>query len=89
VIFVSLFIPMGIGETFNAIMGTYWGHLLNFAYLFQLILEKGFGNPERLTNPHLEPQVPVALAWTMMIFVCLLSLFIINSRLRAREVVRG
>src|SRR5690348_15579670 len=42
VIFISFFIPAGLGEMFNAIMGTYWGHLLNFSYLFRLILAKEF-----------------------------------------------
>src|SRR5713226_8137777 len=42
VIFISFFIPSGLGEMFNAIMGTYWGRLLNFTYLFRLILAKTF-----------------------------------------------
>lgn len=89
VIFVALFIPAAIGEIFNGVVGTYWGHLLNFPYLFQLILNKGFGDPERFTNIRLAPEIPVAAAWAMMILVCLFSLFVINARLRAREVVRG
>ena len=41
VIFITFFIPAGLGEMFNAIMGTYWGALLNFSYMFRLILERG------------------------------------------------
>jgi ABC-type transport system involved in multi-copper enzyme maturation permease subunit len=89
VIFVSLFIPLAIGEIFNAIMGTYWGHLLNFPYLFQLILNKGFREPEQFTNPRIGPEIPVTAAWAVLILVCVLCLLIINARLRAREVVRG
>jgi ABC-2 type transport system permease protein len=89
VIFISFFIPAGLGEIYNGIMGTYWGHLLNFTYLFRLIVMKGFGDPERLTNIRIAPEIPVVAAWLVMIFVCVLALFVLNVRLRAREVVRG
>src|SRR5580693_1650763 len=42
IIFITFFIPAGIGEMFNAIMGTIWGRLLNFSYVFQLIVSHGF-----------------------------------------------
>ncbi len=88
VIFISFFVPSGLGEMFNAIMGTHWGRLLNFSYLFQLIVEKGFhqqtGQFGRGWN-----EIPVPAAWGVLILVCLLSLVILNARLRARETVRG
>ena len=88
VIFISFFIPAGLGEMFNAIMSTYWGRLLNFSYLLQLIVEKGFhqqtGQFGRGWN-----EIPVPAAWGALILVCLLSLVILNARLRARETVRG
>ena len=88
VIFISFFIPAGLGEMFNAIMRTYWGRLLNFSHLFQLIVEKGFhqqtGQFGRGWN-----EIPVPAAWGALILVCLLSLVILNARLRARETVRG
>ncbi|HKW57034.1 MAG TPA: hypothetical protein VJN42_06710 [Candidatus Acidoferrum sp.] len=89
VIFIAFSVPAGIGEIFNAIMGTYWGHLLNFPYLFRLILTQGFGDPERFTNIRLGPEIPVAAAWAMMLLLCVISLLMINTRLKAREVVRG
>jgi ABC-2 type transport system permease protein len=89
VTFILFFIPLGLGEIYNAIMGTYWGHLLNFGYLFQLILRKGFGDPESLTNIRLTQDVPVAAAWLMLLLVCALMLLVLNVRLKAREVVRG
>ena len=90
VIFVSFFIPMGLGEMFNAIMGTYWGHLLNFSLLFQLILSKAFRErPQTIDAYFGRSEVPVAAAWGMMIFVCLICLMMLNARLRARETVRG
>jgi ABC-type transport system involved in multi-copper enzyme maturation permease subunit len=89
VIFISFFIPAGLGEMFNAIMGTYWGQLLNFSYMFRLILAKGFREHSGVLGPVGWNEIPVAAAWGVLIFICLLSLAILNARLRARETVRG
>jgi ABC-type transport system involved in multi-copper enzyme maturation permease subunit len=89
VIFISFFIPAGLGEMFNSIMGTYWGRLLNFTYLFRLILAKGFRERTGLLGSLGSNEIPVPAAWGILIFVCLLSLVILNARLRAREAVRG
>ncbi len=89
VIFISFFIPAGLGEMFNAIMGTYWGRLLNFSYMFRLILAKGFRERSGLLGSIGWNEIPVPAAWGALIFVCLLSLVILNARLRARETVRG
>lgn len=89
VIFISFFIPAGIGEMFNSIMGTYWGRLLNFSYMFRLILAKGFRERSGLLGSFGWNEIPLPAAWGVLIFVCLLSLVILNLRLRARESVRG
>src|SRR6266849_6680131 len=89
VIFISFFVPTGLGEMFNAIMGTYWGRLLNFSYLFRLILAKGFRERSGLLGSFGWNEIPVPAAWGVLIFVSLLSLVILNARLRAREAVRG
>jgi ABC-type transport system involved in multi-copper enzyme maturation permease subunit len=88
VIFITFFIPSGLGEMFNFIMGTRWGILLNFSYLFRLIVEKGFRVRTGLLGRGWD-EIPVATAWGVLIFMCLLSLVILNARLRAREAVRG
>ena len=88
VIFITFFIPAGIGNMLNVVMGTRWGILLDFSYLFRLIVAKGFH--ERIGGLGRGwDEIPVPAAWGVMIFVCLLSLVILNVRLRAREVVRG
>ncbi len=89
VIFISFFVPSGLGEMFNAIMGTYWGRLLNFSYLFRLILAKGFRERSGVIGSIGWNEIPVPAAWGVLILVCLLSLVILNARLRARETVRG
>lgn len=90
VIFVTFFVPTGLGEMFNAIMGTYWGRLLNFTDMFRLILAQGFREQTAtgLMGP-IRNEIPVPLAWGVLILLCLLSLVILNARLRAREAVRG
>jgi len=89
VTFIIFFVPAGLGEMFNHIMGTYWGALLNFSYMFRIILERGFRDPYRLLNRMSEGEIPVPAAWCSLICVCLLALVILNARLRARETVRG
>src|SRR5713226_1494006 len=89
VIFISFFVPSGLGEMFNAIMGTHWGRLLNFSYLFRLILAKGFRERSGVIGSIGWNEIPVPAAWGVLILVCLLSLVILNARLRARETVRG
>jgi ABC-type transport system involved in multi-copper enzyme maturation permease subunit len=89
-IFILFYVPAGLGEMFNAIMGTYWGRLLNFSEMFRLILAKGFR--ERTGSALLgsfRTEIPVPAAWGVLILLCLLSLVILNARLRARETVRG
>ena len=91
VIFITFFVPTGLGEMFNAIMGTYWGRLLNFSDMFRLILAQGFR--EQSVSGILGStgwnEIPVPAAWGVLILLCLLSLVILNARLRARETVRG
>jgi len=89
VIFITFFVPAGLGEMFNSIMGTYWGRLLNFSYMFRLILAKGFREPRGFVGTIGWQEIPLLAAWGVLISVCVLSLVILNARLRARETVRG
>ena len=89
VTFVSFMVPAGIGAIFNAIMRTYWGDLLNFPQLFQKIIGAAFHADERFGGSARFNEVPIPMAWAMLVLVCIFALFILNARLRAREVVRG
>jgi ABC-type transport system involved in multi-copper enzyme maturation permease subunit len=89
VTFIIFFIPTGLGEMFNAIMGTHWGALLNFSYMFRIILERGFRDPYRMLGRMARNEIPISAAWASLICLCVLSLVILNARLRARETVRG
>jgi ABC-2 type transport system permease protein len=88
-IFCTFLIPAGLGEIFNTIMDTYWGNLLNFSDLFRLILVKGFRLQSDFSPLQGLREVPLMAACIMMILVCVASLYVLNVRLRAREVVRG
>jgi len=91
VIFVTFFVPTGLGEMFNSIMGTHWGRLLNFSDMFRLILAQGFREQSAsgILGPLEWNEIPVPAAWGVLLSLCLLSLVILNARLRAREAVRG
>lgn len=89
VTFISFIVPAAIGAIFNAIMRTYWGDLLDFPQLFQKIIGAAFHADERFGGPSSFNQIPIPMAWGMLVLVCLLGLFVLNARLRAREVVRG
>jgi ABC-type transport system involved in multi-copper enzyme maturation permease subunit len=89
VVFITFIIPGAIGVMFNAVMGTYWGALLNFSDMFRIILERSFRGPDRLLGRMARNEIPVPAAWASLICVCLLALVILNARLRARETVRG
>src|SRR6266404_288815 len=89
VIFISFFIPAGLGEMFNSVMDTYWGRLLNFSEMFRLILAKAFREQSGILGSTRWNEIPIPAAWGVLISLCLLSLVILNARLRAREAVRG
>lgn len=89
VIFMTFFVPAGLGEMFNAIMGTFWGRLLNFSEMFRLILTKAFREQVGTLGSTRWDVIPVPMAWGVLILLCVLSLLILNARLRAREAVRG
>jgi len=89
VTFISFIVPAAIGAIFDAIMRTYWGGLLNFPQLFQDIIANAFHADEHFRGSYRFNQIPIPMAWAMLVLVCVLALFLLNSRLRAREVVRG
>ena len=91
VIFITFFVPTGLGEMFNSIMGTHWGRLLNFSDMFRLILAHGFREQPGagILGTTRWDEIPVSAAWGVLISLCALSLVVLNARLRARETVRG
>jgi ABC-2 type transport system permease protein len=88
-IFAAFLVPAGFGGIFNATLKTDWGHLVNFTYLFRVVLLRGFRMESALAGYERGHAFPGLAAWGMMILVCVLALVMLNARLRPREVVRG
>lgn len=84
-IFALFLIPAGLGAVIDAILHMDWGGLLSMWNLFHVIIYAGFGTPLRGVGS----AIPPSAAWAMLTVVCLGSLQLLNSRLRAFEVVRG
>jgi ABC-2 type transport system permease protein len=89
---VIFFVVPGFGEVFNEVLRTYWGKLLNLSYLIGLIWADLFHVPiNNAAAAAVHPRfndVPVWSAWLVLALVTGLSLWMLNKRLRAREVVR-
>jgi ABC-2 type transport system permease protein len=84
-IFAVFLIPSGFGAVIDATLQTHWGRLLDLAYLFHVILYAGF----RTSYTGTEATIPHSAAWGMFALVSVLSLELLQARLRAFEVVRG
>jgi len=85
-IFAVVFVPAGIGGMVSAILRTRWGFLMNVPVLMselwiRLLGMAPFGDP-RL-------QFSSTAIFSVLIAVALLSVLVLNARIRAREVVRG
>src|SRR5580658_5144531 len=71
IVFIIFFIPAGLGEMFNAIMGTYWGGLLNFSALFRRILTHSFRADSMMGAFTRRGEIPIPMAWAMLVLVCI------------------
>jgi ABC-2 type transport system permease protein len=87
-LFATFFLLPGIGEVMNLVLRTYWGRLLNFPYMMGIVWEHLFDLQVRMMRSSVDT-VPLWSAWASLLAVCLFSLWLLNLRLRAREVERG
>ncbi len=83
-IFATFTIPAGFGGVMNAVLRTNWGHLLDLFYVFHMILTAGFRAPMTGTGA-----LPQSAGWGMVALVSVVSLELLQARLRGAEVVRG
>jgi ABC-2 type transport system permease protein len=84
------FIGAPFGQVWWNVMGNHWGQLANLTYLILLIWRDLFGVLPDLVRRHgeLVPHLPIASAWCALLAVCVVSLALLDRRLRAREIVR-
>jgi len=87
--FATFFLLPGFGEAVNAILRTEWGRLLNLPYVIGVIWSHLFRfNADQMRVTQYD-QIPLWSAWSSVLGICALSLWLLNRRLKAREVERG
>lgn len=82
------FLLPGFGEAMNAILRTQWGKLLNFPYLVTTVWGHLFLTRTQLPSTGFN-LIPLWSAWATLLGVCAFSIWVLNLRLKAREVERG
>jgi len=83
-----IFVLPGFAEAFNFILRTRWGHLLNLGYVIRVVWAHLFRiNPRHLGTRFLQ-EIPLWSAWAAILTTCLVSVLLLNRRLKAREVER-
>jgi ABC-2 type transport system permease protein len=91
----TFFVSHGFGHALNQVLRTYWGNLLDLTYVVTTIWRDLLGVPlaQRGRRGDLgDPRsfdVPTGYCWLMLLAVAAFSLYLLDRRLRAREVVRG
>jgi ABC-type transport system involved in multi-copper enzyme maturation permease subunit len=85
-IFAAVLIPSGVGGVASAILRTRWGLLLNLPVMMAEIFQRLMGAPDSF---RVGWELPNAAIVAMLAFICLVCVFMLNARIRAREVVRG
>jgi len=76
------FVLPGLGQAANVILNSHWGMVINFPGLIVQIWFDLFRMPHR-------PMIPGWAAWASILFACSMCIWMLNSRLRAREVERA
>jgi ABC-2 type transport system permease protein len=78
-----------LGFVLNAILRTKWGMLLNFGYLISLVWAHLF--QINALNRHSSgfDWIPLWSAWAMLLGVCAFCVWLLDQKLRAREVERA
>jgi ABC-2 type transport system permease protein len=86
---VAVFILLPLfGQIINTILDTQWGKLLSLLDVMMLIWTHLCRLPSQYLDG-LPETLPLWSAWASLLGVCLISLLLLNRRLRAREVERG
>jgi ABC-type transport system involved in multi-copper enzyme maturation permease subunit len=86
IIIAAVFVPAGVGGIITGVLRTKWGFLLNMPFIMTELWQKLLG-VDRF--PHPERLLPTSAILIALGSVCLLSIAMLNARIRAREVVRG
>jgi len=85
-IFAAVFVPAGVGGVVSAILRTKWGLLLNVPVMMSQLWARIMGVPDSI---HIGRELPNTAIASVLALVCFICIFMLNARIRAREVVRG
>lgn len=85
-IFAVVLIPAGVGGVVSAILRTKWGLLLNLPVMMSQLWQRLMGVPGAIRFGREIPNTAIA---AVLVFICFICMFMLNARIRAREVVRG
>lgn len=86
IIFAAVFVPAGVGGIVSAILRTKWGLLLNLPVMMTELWQRLLGAPDPMRPGQYLPTASIA---AMLLLVCFICVGMLNTRIRAREVVRG
>lgn len=87
--FGVFFLFPALGAVVSVILRTNWGHVVNFPMMITIIWEHLFRvNP---TNPNTTgiEVLPLWAAWTSLLSLCAFCVWLLNRKLKAREVERA
>jgi ABC-type transport system involved in multi-copper enzyme maturation permease subunit len=85
-IFAAVLIPAGVGGVASAILRTKWGLLLNLPVMMSQLWHRLMGAQDSIRSGW---ELPNTAILAMLAFICFVCVFMLNARIRAREVVRG
>jgi ABC-2 type transport system permease protein len=89
----TFFVGTAFGEMWREVLRNPWGRLANLTYLVGIVWRDLFGLATRRTvardmlDERRMRDLPTWAAWVALMAVCALSLWLLDRRLRAREVV--
>jgi ABC-2 type transport system permease protein len=92
-LFAVFFMGTAFGEMWRGVLRNSWGRLANLSYMIGIVWRHlfGLGTRRSLAREMLDDRrahdLPVWAAWLALLAVCAFSLWLLNRRLQAREVV--
>jgi ABC-2 type transport system permease protein len=85
--FAIFFMGAAFGEMWREVLRNPWGRLANITYLLNVVWRDLFGIVETRGGRRGLVELPPWAAWAGLLAICLVCLWLLHKRLRAREVV--
>ena len=82
------FLLPAVGQILNAILRTQWGNLINFTHMISLVWMRLFRESQAELPPAFNG-VPLWAAWASLLATCVTCFWLLDRKLRAREVERS